>query len=129
MFKTLIVDDNAAFRRSLSETLAARFPAMAVEEASDGMQARTAIDALAPDLIFLDISLPDGNGLDLARELKGLRCDAVVVIITGYDLPEYRLAARDCGASHFLSKASVTETEILSLVESVLGTAAPDGTG
>lgn len=120
MFKTLIVDDNAAFRQSLNDILAARFPTMHVVEAGDGMQARGQIVALEPDLIFMDISLPDGNGLDLAREFKTVHVDAVIVVITGYDLPEYRSAARECGASHFLSKASVKQAEILSLVDSIV---------
>jgi YesN/AraC family two-component response regulator len=120
MFKTLIVDDNAEFRQSLNDILATRFPAMHVVEAGDGMQARGQIVALEPDLIFMDISLPDGNGLDLAREFKTVHVDTVIIVITGYDLPEYRLAARECGASHFLSKASVDQAEILSLVESIV---------
>jgi two-component system response regulator YesN len=124
MFKTLIVDDNASFRQSLNDTLATQFPSMLVAEAEDVMHARGSIGLLEPDLIFMDISLPDGNGLDLAREIKTVQHDTVIVVITGYDLPEYRSAARQCGASHFLSKASVTQAEILALVGAIL-----DGAG
>jgi len=120
MFKTLIVDDNTSFRQSLSNTLATQFPAMLVVEAADAWHARGAVGSLGPDLIFMDISLPDGNGLDLAREIKAVRHNTVIVVITGYDLPEYRTAARQCGASHFLAKDSVTLAEILALMEVIL---------
>jgi len=120
MFKTLIVDDNASFRQSLNETLATQFPAMLVAEAADVGHARETIASLEPDLILMDVGLPDGNGLDLVREVKTVRNDTVIVMITGYDLPEYRSAARRNGASHFLSKDSITHAEILALVAAIL---------
>jgi two-component system NtrC family response regulator len=120
MFQTLIVDDNAAFRAFLNEILVARFPTMRVVQAEDASQASRTIDALDLDLVFMDVKLPDGNGLDLVREIKADHCDTVVIVVTGYDLPEYRVAARESGASFFLSKSSTTEGEILSVVESVV---------
>jgi DNA-binding NarL/FixJ family response regulator len=67
----------------------------------------------------MDINLPDGNGLKLTRRIKREGSDSVIVILTSNDIPEYRQAALDSGASHFLGKNSVTSEELLSLVGSI----------
>ncbi|RPJ11392.1 MAG: response regulator [Deltaproteobacteria bacterium] len=59
-----------------------------------------------PDLIFLDIRLPDANGLELTRLIKGLNTDVEVVILTSYDQLEYRDAAFQNRADHYASKDS-----------------------
>jgi DNA-binding NarL/FixJ family response regulator len=56
------------------------------------------------DLVFLDVRLPDGSGLAYARELKAEHPQLTVVICTNHNLPEYRDAAREFGASHFVPK-------------------------
>ncbi len=118
MCKTLIVEDNATFRQVFSEILHARFPAMPVAEERDGSELFPKIDAFHPNIIFMDIRLPGENGLELARKIKENYPDIVVVILTGYDLPEYRNAALRSKADYFFSKDSPSQ-EILALVESV----------
>jgi DNA-binding NarL/FixJ family response regulator len=119
MFRTLIVEDNATFRRSLKELLCARFPSMAVEEAGDGEEALQKIDALVPDLIFMDIKLPGENGLQVTKKVKTGYPQIIVVVLTYYDSPEHREAASQCGADYFLSKGTSAE-EVVELVQSVL---------
>ncbi len=119
MFKTLIVEDNIRFRQSLKELLCNRFPSMAVEEAGDGEEALRKIDALVPDLIFMDIKLPGENGLQVTRRVKTQYPEIVVVILTYYDSPEHRGAAGQCGANHFLPKSTSTE-EVVELVQSIV---------
>ena len=58
---TLIVEDNALFRQSLRDILYTKFPSMTIEEAVDGKEALQKIEELPPDLIFMDIRLPDKN--------------------------------------------------------------------
>jgi DNA-binding NarL/FixJ family response regulator len=119
MFRTLIVEDNATFRRSLKELLCARFSSMAVEEAGDGEEALQKIDALVPDLIFMDIKLPGENGLQVTKKVKTGYPQIIVVVLTYYDSPEHREAASQCGADYFLSKGTSAE-EVVELVQSVL---------
>jgi len=119
MCKTLIVEDNVTFRHSFKELLGARFPSMAVQEAGDGEEALRQIDALVPDIVFMDIKLPGENGLQVTRRIKTRYPDIIVIILTHYDLPEHRDAAFQCGASHFLPKGTSTE-EIVGLVQSIL---------
>ena len=119
-FKTLIVEDNVSFRQTLLEILTARFPSMSIEEAGDGDEALQKIDLSTPDLIFMDIKLPGENGLQLTRKIKAKYSEVVVIVLTSYDFPEYREAAFQFGANHFMVKGQSTNEEILALVESIL---------
>ena len=65
----------------------------------------------------MDIKLPGQNGLEVTRRIKVLHPDMQVVMLTSYDFPEYREAARACGAYNFLSKGSSTAGEIQELME------------
>jgi DNA-binding NarL/FixJ family response regulator len=64
----------------------------------------------------MDVRLPGENGLEITRKIKIQRPDIVVMILTSYDLPEYRDVALQCGANHFIVKGSSTFEEISSLV-------------
>jgi DNA-binding NarL/FixJ family response regulator len=115
----LIVDDNAPFRQSLREMLCEQFSAMGVEEAEDGEDALDKIQTLSPHLVFMDIKLPGQNGLVVTREIKARYPGIRVIILTSYDLPEYREAAENYGADYFLSKGSSSREEIIALVDSI----------
>ena len=120
MFKTMLVEDNAIFRESLRDSLQLKFPSMKIAEAGSGVEALEKIDSLSPNLIFMDIRLPGENGLELTGKIKKLRPGIVIVILTSYDIPEYREAAVRFKADHFFSKDSMTGEEAITLVKSVL---------
>ncbi len=120
MFKTLIVEDSAIFRQTLKTTLCMRFPLMKIHEAADGKKALQQTDALLPNLIFMDIKLPDSNGLKLTKTIKENHSKIIIIILTNYDFPEYQEAAFQSGANYFLSKSSTSGEEIVELVESIL---------
>jgi len=117
MQKILIVDDNILFRRLLRETLHFQFPSLTISEAKDVEEALQMVLAFHPDLVFMDIQLPDGNGLKLTRLIKDLNTDVKVVILTSYDQPEYRDAAFRHKADHYCSKDS-----FMSLISTILST-------
>jgi DNA-binding NarL/FixJ family response regulator len=119
--KTLIVEDSAIYRKLLKETLHSRFPSMEIIEAEDGEEAMQKMSGHPPDLIFMDIKLPGENGLELTGKIKTKYPDAIVIILTSYDTLEYREAAVQARADHFLSKGSSSKEGILTLVESILG--------
>ena len=121
MSKTLIVEDSAIYRKLLNETLHSRFPSMEIIEAEDGEEAIQKMSAHPPDLIFMDIKLPGENGLELTGKIKAKYPDVIVIILTSYDTLEYREAAVQARADHFLSKGSSSKEGILTLVESILG--------
>ncbi len=104
--RILIVEDNAFFQKFLKETLHARLPSIDILEAGNGEEALEKIRTFSPDAIFMDLRLPGANGLDVTRRIKAQHPEIIVVILTNYDLPEYRQAATESGADHFLSKDS-----------------------
>ncbi len=116
----LIVEDNFTFRTALREILKTQFPNMAIEEAADGDEALKKIHTCPPTLVFMDIKLPGENGLEITRRIKTEYPDMIVMILTSYDLPEYRDAAIRYGANHFIIKGSSTFEEIYSLIERII---------
>jgi DNA-binding NarL/FixJ family response regulator len=121
MFRTLIVEDNIIFRRLLREMIHRRFPFMCIEEAGEGTEAREKIAACCPDLIFMDIKLPGENGLELTKAIKQEHKKVIIIILTAYDLPEYRKAAHHYGANYLIAKGSSSRDELVSTVEGILG--------
>jgi DNA-binding NarL/FixJ family response regulator len=115
MERILIVDDNAFFLQFLKETLHSRFPSIDILEAANGEEALQKIKTLPPDTIFMDLRLPGENGLELTKKIKAQYPDIIVVILSNYDLPEYREAAYQCRANHFLPKDS-----FLKMINSIL---------
>ena len=120
MAKILIIEDSTFFRKLLKDTLLAQYPKMDILEAPNAEEALEKINGFTPDLIFVDIRLPGESGLDFTREMKRTYPNIPIVILTSYDLPEYREAAKEYQADHFLSKGTTTKGDILEMVKSVL---------
>jgi DNA-binding NarL/FixJ family response regulator len=119
-FKTLLVEDNASFRHTLFDILSTQFPSIAIEEAADGKEALQKIESTLPNLVFMDIKLPGENGLQLTQKIKAKYPELIIIVLTSYDLPEYREAAYQYGANYFIVKGLSTNEEILALVRSIL---------
>jgi DNA-binding NarL/FixJ family response regulator len=113
--RILIVEDNPLFLQFLKDTLHSRFPSITIFEATDGEEALKKIEISPPDIILMDLRLPGENGLELTKRIKAQHPNMIVVIITNYDLPEYREAAYQCKADHFVTKDS-----FLRMMQSVL---------
>jgi DNA-binding NarL/FixJ family response regulator len=118
MSRTLLVEDNVIFRKSISEILNGEFPAMDIEEASNGEEALQHIQALPPNLILMDIKLPDESGLKLTQSIKATHPEIPIIILTSYNIPEYRDAARQAGANAYLVKSISSSEEIVQAVKS-----------
>jgi CheY-like chemotaxis protein len=117
-FRVLIVEDSTLFRQLFKETLHDRFPSIETYEAVDGEEALLLVETLRPNLIFMDIRLPGENGLELTQKLKAQYPNIIVIILTGYDLPEYREVSSRY-TDYFFSKDSATTENIFTLVESI----------
>jgi DNA-binding NarL/FixJ family response regulator len=117
MLKIVVVDDDVAFRRAVEGLLREHFPTVEFGEADNGREALKQIEGT--DLMFVDISLPDENGLDLTARIKSEHPGFVVSILTIHDSPEYREAAFQHGADYFVSKGAPAE-KIIEVVRSTL---------
>ena len=120
MFRILIVDPNDPFRRSLKKVLHNRFPLVDIKEAADGVEGLHKVEVFDPNLIFLEIHLPAESGLDLAGRIKAGHPDIIIVILTSYDLPEYKIAAENMGVEHMVPKDDWTGEDMIALVQSIL---------
>ena len=118
----LIVDDQPFFRQIIKETLVSAFPAITAAEAWDGGTAMDRAEEFHPDIIFMDIVLPDQNGLVLTRKIKAAYPDVKVIVLTSHGAQEHREAARECGADHFLAKSSVSPKDVEDVVRSAVHT-------
>jgi DNA-binding NarL/FixJ family response regulator len=120
MCKTLVIEDHAGFRESLIGLLGGRFSTMIIEKAASSEEALVKTSRFSPNLIFVDIQLPGQNGLQLSKTLRSKNKNAVIVVLTNHDGPEYRQAAYQCGADFFISKCESSVDEILSVAERVV---------
>jgi len=118
MSRTLLVEDNVIFRKSISKILNDEFPTMDIEEASNGREVLQHIQVLPPNLILMDINLPDESGLELTQTIKETHPEIPVIILTSYNIPEYRDAVSQTGATNFLVKSISTSEEIIQVVKS-----------
>ncbi len=119
----LIVEDSTIFRQLLRDTLHQQFPSVEICEAANGEEALAQIETFHPTVIFMDIRLPGENGLELTQKVKARDPNIAVIILTAYDLPEYREYSSRY-ADYFLSKDSSTAENVFTLVESILPTRA-----
>ncbi len=118
----MLVEDDPIFRKILRHELAHWFPSIDIEEASDGKEAMGKTAVSCPQIVFMDIRLPDESGLQLTRKIKA-KCPATnIAILTSHDSPEYRQAAEECGACQFFVKGASDGSEIQSFVQSLLET-------
>jgi two-component system LytT family response regulator len=99
--RVLIVDDEPLARRRVAELLADEPGVEIVGTATSGAEAIAAIRGQAPDVVFLDVQMPDGTGLDVVREI-GPAAMPATVFVTAYD--HYALKAFDAAAVDYLVK-------------------------
>ncbi|HET7853893.1 MAG TPA: response regulator transcription factor [Candidatus Methylomirabilis sp.] len=102
----LIVDDNEGVRTSLMRILEKDRGFKVVGEAGDGSQALELARALSPDLILMDLAMPQVDGLEATRRIKAEQPETKVIIFTRYQDDAYRQAATRSGADAFLSKVT-----------------------
>ncbi|NNK86049.1 MAG: response regulator [Desulfobacterales bacterium] len=117
MIKALIVENNDTFREFLIESLALITSTSILSGAATEDVILSKIDTFRPDILFINFRLLGGNGLTTTRKIKTKYPGIQVILITNYDLPEYREAAYRFGADHFLSKSTIMDKDISDLVQ------------
>jgi DNA-binding NarL/FixJ family response regulator len=113
--RLVVVDGHTLCRLGLTHIVSDQFDLDIVGQASTGATGRHQVGMLAPDVVIIALSLPDGDGLRLAREFRSLYPDVGVVVMAGTDSDEPLFRAMDAGASAFVTK-SAEVPEILSAI-------------
>ena len=111
----LIVDDHPSFRASARTLLEAEGYEI-VGEAENGAAALLAAKELKPDLVLLDVQLPDMDGFQVADQLRRLADPPAVVLTSSRDSADYGRCIQICGANGFVPKAELSGAAIAALL-------------
>ena len=115
----LLVDDHSMLRAGFRTILDTQPDITVVGEAASGAEAVTAAAALRPDVITMDVQMPDMDGIEATRQIiADAETDAAIVIVTTFDRDDYLFSALEAGASGFLLKNSGPE-ELINAVRVV----------
>lgn len=107
MFRILIVDDHREIRQNIRTLLASREDWSVCGEATDGLQAVEQARILHPDLIVMDVSMPNMNGLDAAKIIQREVGKARLLIISQNDPAVVLRQAREANAHGFVEKSRI----------------------
>ncbi|TDE39329.1 response regulator transcription factor [Nonomuraea mesophila] len=104
MITVLVADDQAMIRAGFAALLGAQPDVQVVGEAADGLEAVTAARDLRPDVVLMDVRMPNLDGLEATRRIASTRHGTKVLILTTFDIDDYVYAALRSGASGYLLK-------------------------
>ena len=121
--RVLVVDDHPAFRRALTSALSMVDDIEVAGEAGGGRDATEQAVAVGPDLVIMDLSMPDISGIDAMRMIHERQPHLPVVFLTAHADPGVEKEARSAGASGFLAKGTALEDLVVVLHEATEGAA------
>ena len=116
--RVLLVDDDDLMRAGLKAVLSSDARVEVVGEAGTGRAAVEHVRKLRPDLVLMDVRMPDLDGIAATREITAASADVKVVILTTFEQDDYIFGALNAGASGFLLKRSGPE-ELLAAIHTV----------
>jgi DNA-binding NarL/FixJ family response regulator len=107
--KIFIIDDHALFREGLKAIISRKSQYEIIGEAGSAREALQRVQELKPDLILMDIALPDRNGVDLTREVRNLLPATRILIVSMHTKIDYIVKTFQAGASGYVVKESASE--------------------
>ncbi|GAA5016139.1 response regulator [Actinopolymorpha pittospori] len=119
MIRVLLVDDQALLRAGVRMILENTDDMDVVGEAADGAEATTMAAQVAPDVVLMDIRMPDIDGVEATRRIRAAQPDGPrILVLTTFDLDEYVYTALRAGASGFILKDTLAP-DLLSAIRAV----------
>ncbi len=116
--RILIADDHAYVREGTRRILEQESDIAVVGEANDGEEAVRLSDEIKPDVILMDISMPEMDGIEATRKIKQANPGIVVLILTAYDDDQFIFSLLDAGAAGYLLK-SIHSHELVNAIRAV----------
>ncbi len=116
MTTVLIVDDHPSFRDGARLLLESEGYEV-VGEAGDGQSALASSDALCPDVVLLDVNLPDLDGFEVADRLSHIRCPPSVVLTSNREASDFGRLVEASGARGFIPKPALSGHTLAELLE------------
>ncbi|GAA5162237.1 response regulator transcription factor [Pseudonocardia eucalypti] len=118
MLKVFLVDDHEVVRRGVADLIDAEEDLSVIGEASSVSEALARIPALRPDVVVLDVRLPDGNGVELCRELRSRLPELNCLMLTSFTDEQAMMDAILAGAGGYVIK-DIKGLELISAVRTV----------
>lgn len=115
----LIVEDNVELRKKIVAILSEAFPNVRIMEAGDANETRRIMKTERPVAAIVDIRIKGERGLELTRDIKHISPGTSVIINSNYEAVEYRQAAEQRGADHFLSKKTDPINNLIRLLGTI----------
>ena len=116
--KVLLVDDHPVVRAGMKALLETTGRVDVVGEATSGAEAVEQIRALEPDVVIMDVEMPEMDGVEATRRIMALAPATKVLVVTIHDGDECLVPALDAGAAGFLNK-SAADTDLIGAVEAI----------
>ncbi len=115
--KIVLADDHSLIRDGIRLSLESHTGFDIVGEAGSGKEAIAVVNKLHPDILILDISMPDLTGMEVAKVLQG-QCDTRVLFLTQHDDPAYILECINCGAKGYILK-DTQRAELIKAIQKI----------
>ncbi|PKK97743.1 MAG: DNA-binding response regulator [Tenericutes bacterium HGW-Tenericutes-2] len=119
--KVMLVDDQVIVREGLRALLESCEDIEIIDEAGNGLEAVTKAKTRIPDIILMDIRMPEMDGVEATRQIKLYNSDIIVIILTTFDEDDYIIKAMTYGASGYLLKDIGREKLIQAIRDSLSG--------
>lgn len=117
--RTLIADDHALVRAGIRALVEKIKGVTVVAEAGKGSEAKDLISELKPDLVLLDITMPDGNGFEVLTHVQQNFPETRIIVLTVHEAGEYAIRALREGAAGFLPKSAASD-ELEQAIQTVM---------
>lgn len=121
MINILVVDDHALIRKGIKLLLEGRADMRVTGEAETGVQAINMLRTGDFDLVLLDISLPDKNGMDVLKQIKAEQPSVKTIVLSMHPEEQYGLRAMKAGAAGFINKQTAPEQLISAILKVISG--------
>ncbi|HEY5861646.1 MAG TPA: response regulator transcription factor, partial [Casimicrobiaceae bacterium] len=121
MIRILIADDHAIVRAGLKQFIADHADMQVAAEAATGTEAIAAVRAQEFDVVLLDISMPDKNGIDTLKTIKHVRPELPVLMLSAYAEDQYAVNLLRAGAAGYLNKEAASSQLVSAIRTVVLG--------
>ena len=106
IIKVMIADDHVLMREGVKQLLEYDGSIKVISEAADGVECLKILETVTPDILLLDINMPNKNGIEVLEDIKNKNIDIKILILTVHNEIEYLLRAVDIGVDGYILKDS-----------------------
>ena len=115
MIRILVVDDHPMIRKGIKQIIEGNFDLVVEDEASNGYEALEKVLTNNFDVILLDISIPGINGLDVLKQIKNIKSNLPILVLSMYPEEQYAVRVLKAGASGYLTKESAPDELVMAI--------------